>query len=181
MMYQYNRIRLPEKHAEPFTRSIDQSQIWGTFAALFGLLDTERVIISHGSIEADVPTGNHLECFSMAPTARPTQFAPLSGEGLYVLRTFNVLEPHVEEFVELSQSAWQTFEGDEDFVAGPKGLFRPATLDNGLVPMLLITWYDGLASWERSRTPDDNARENFMRRRVLTESTTAIATRLVEL
>lgn len=179
-MYRYNRIRLPEDIDTPFTKSIDQSQVWGTFAALFGLVDIERVVISYGSIADAVPASHHLENFSMVPTARPTEFAPLNGEGLYVLRTFNVLEAHVEEFVELSQSAWKTFEGSDDFAAGPKGLFRPAAQENGLVPMLLITWYDGLASWERSRAPDENARENFLRRRLLTHSTSALATRLIQ-
>ena len=46
--------------------------------------------------------------------------------------------------------------------------------------MLLVTWYDGLESWQISRRPNPAATENFLRRRELTQSTTAIATRLVE-
>jgi hypothetical protein len=44
--------------------------------------------------------------------------------------------------------------------------------------MLLVTWYDGLESWQTSRAPDPAAVENFKRRRALTDGTVALATRL---
>lgn len=46
--------------------------------------------------------------------------------------------------------------------------------------MLLCTWYDGLNSWQRSRTPAPEATENFRRRHALTSGTIAFATRLLD-
>jgi hypothetical protein len=45
--------------------------------------------------------------------------------------------------------------------------------------MLLLTWYDGLGSWQTSRQPAPDARENFRRRHALTAGTIAYATRLL--
>jgi hypothetical protein len=45
--------------------------------------------------------------------------------------------------------------------------------------MLLVTWYDRLESWERSRTPPPEAAENFRERARLTTSSIAYATRLI--
>jgi hypothetical protein len=45
--------------------------------------------------------------------------------------------------------------------------------------MLLVTWYDGFDSWQTSRQPTAEATDNFRRRRALTQSTIAYATRLV--
>jgi hypothetical protein len=184
-MYDYNRIILPptiNPSGEPtYLEQIPRKAIWGTFSALFGMASNERIVITREKLGAIIPSENLVEQFAMAATARPIEFAPLSADGLYVLRTFNVLAEHVEEFVELSQNAWTTFETDGEFTAGPQGLFHPNVLRNGLIPMQLVTWYDGLSSWERSRAPDENARDNFARRRLLTQSTSAIAARLAEL
>jgi hypothetical protein len=45
--------------------------------------------------------------------------------------------------------------------------------------MLLVTWYDGLTSWERSRQPAPEARSNFQARARLTRWALPVATRLV--
>ena len=45
--------------------------------------------------------------------------------------------------------------------------------------MLLVTWYDGLGSWQASRSPPAAARERFARRGELAASTVAYATRLI--
>ena len=63
--------------------------------------------------------------------------------------------------------------------AEPQGLFcqRDRSAEHGR--MLLLTWYDGLNSWQASRQPPQAARENFQRRHALTNGTVAYATRLV--
>ncbi len=45
--------------------------------------------------------------------------------------------------------------------------------------MMLLTWYDGLESWQNSRGSSPEAVSNFRRRRALTQGTIAFATRLV--
>ncbi|NKB98156.1 MAG: hypothetical protein GKR90_06630 [Pseudomonadales bacterium] len=164
-----------------FIDEIPKDAIWGSFMALFGMANNERIVVTNQQLSTQIPQESVVEQFSMAATTRPAKFVPLTTEGLYVIRTFNVHSEHVDEFVELSQSAWTTFETDGEFAAGAQGLFRPQIERNGLVPMQLFTWYDGLSSWERSRAPDENARDSFARRRLLTHSTSAIATRLTEL
>ena len=44
--------------------------------------------------------------------------------------------------------------------------------------MLLVTWYDSMTSWERSRTPNPQATIHFRQRAALTSSIVAYATRL---
>lgn len=183
MTYEYNRVVLPpDDNSDPsYTLNIDRTKVWGVFFGLFGMPNNERIIVSHGSIQDAIPDHALVQNFLMTATARPQTFQALTQEGLYVNRTFNVLDAHVDEFVELSQLAWETFENDSEFAAHPFGLFRPELEIEGLVPLQLFTWYDSLFSWERSRNPDEAASENFARRRMLTVTSSAIATRLVRL
>jgi hypothetical protein len=112
------------------------------------------------------------------PTVRPDKRQPRDRPGLYVFRFFRVESRNVEEFVQLSSDAWTSFEHADVYAAEPQGLFREKT-DAPEHNMLLVTWYDGLQSWETSRQPDPAARERFTRRRELTLNTEAIATMLV--
>ena len=180
MSYVYLRVRLPGAEQTSWLETLDRDQIWGVFFGLFGMRNDERIIVTH---DADLDTAQVevLEQFTMTATARPEKFAALDREGIYVNRTFNVLEQHVNEFVNLSKGAWQTFETDEEFSAYPFGLFRPDKEIDGLVPLQLFTWYESLHAWERSRNPDEAASANFARRRELTVTSSAIATRLVAL
>ena len=184
MSYEFTRIILPStipSNTGSFIDDIDKTQIWGTFFGLFGMPNNERIIVSQGTIRDVVPDDAVVSHFKMQATARPETFSHLDRPGVYVNRTFNVLAEHVDEFVQLSTVACQTFESDDEFAAHPFGLFRPELEISGLVPMQLFTWYDNLSSWERSRNPDETASENFARRRLLTVTSTAIATRLVSL
>ena len=62
----------------------------------------------------------------------------------------------------------------------PMGLFRPADATAPRGPMLLLTWYDSFNSWELSRSPHPDATANFNRRRALSRSVIAYATRLAD-
>jgi len=134
---------------------------------------------------AALPSGSAvLDTLALDSTVRPETIAPLSGPGLYVFRVFFVHPEQCDELVALSRQAWETFETSTDYVSRPLGLFRPQqdgepALD-GRVRMLLVTWYDGFASWESSRAPAPEARENFRRRHALTAGTVAYATRLID-
>ena len=93
-------------------------------------------------------------------------------------RFFRIESRNVEEFVQLSRDAWTSFEHADVYAAEPRGLFREK-IDAPEHNMLLVTWYDGLQSWETSRQPDPAARERFARRRELTLNTEAIAAALL--
>ena len=112
-------------------------------------------------------------------TARPDNEQPLTKNGLYVFRKFHVPQSDAAELVKLSRLAWQTFESGDDYATQPVGLFQPEADSDGVVRMQLITWYDGFTSWETSRAPDPEAVAYFRRRRDLTLTTYAVATRLV--
>jgi len=156
---------------------------WGTFYGLFGLSRRELLLAVHldeGATTADWLASAGLQVTDsrdLEPTARPLEFEPLSRPGLYVWRFFDIAASDVEEFVTLSTTAWRSFETDAEFASHPYGLFRSPE-QAGSVSMTLVTWYDSLASWERSRSPGDEARENFRRRGVLTQESIAFATRL---
>jgi hypothetical protein len=157
-----------------------QGELWGAFTGLFGLAGNEIFVVS--SSDAD----DRLEVSPLAaeaevwqPTARPLDRQPLTNQGLYVFRRFHVAEQDVDEVVALSKQAWTTFEVSEGYAAEPYGLFKPPADEGGIVRMMLVTWYDGFASWETSRNPAPDARDNFRRRHQLTHLTYAVATRLI--
>jgi hypothetical protein len=157
-----------------------QGRLWGAFSGLFGPASNELLVVSALEDEAQAiasPAAVAQEIWQ--PTARPTDTEPCSEQGLYVFRRFMVSEQHVAEVVALSKQAWETFEGSADYAAEPQGLFCPSVDAEGVVRMMLVTWYDGFDSWETSRQPAPEARENFQRRHALTHSTYAVATRLV--
>jgi len=169
--------------------------LWGAWYGLFGLRSNELIVVTSwpldalpsGVVSSNLPPGAMvLEQYSFVPTVRPETDTPLTRPGLYVFRFFDVHHRNVDEVAALSHEAWTTFENTADYRAEPQALFaeRDRTRDPGDTAatgtMLLLTWYDGLESWLRSRTPAPEARENFRRRAELTLGTLAIATRLVE-
>lgn len=178
--YFYQRLRAAENHSQTLIDSIRAGEFpgqrWGAFTGLFGLAGNEVILINTGT---DAPVAQCVESQVLTPTARPAASAALTKPGLYVFRRFLIDARSVAEFVELSVQAWETFEGAADFTASPQGLFKPPEDKAGHVDMLLVTWYDGFASWQTSRQPSAAAAANFRRRHALTLRTSAIATQLV--
>ena len=175
--------------------------IVGRFMGLFGLDNHELFALLAGpSADADVegrvrgalpPSIEVVDAMTMRATARPTTDAPLQRDGLYVFRFFDVRNGDVDEVVQLSRAAWQTFDSPTgaagmNYTSEPMALFRAtqrsgAPMHDADAParMLLLTWYDNFTSWERSRAPAPEAAANFRRRAALTSRTIAYATRAV--
>ena len=161
---------------------------WGVWAGLFGIASNELLVVAAASgqrTEAEftsmMPEAVQvIEALPIVPTVRPVDPAPCEKPGLYVFRFFDVKNADVDEIAGLSLEAWTTFEKSDDYQAEPQGLFRQADVGPERGRMLLVTWYDGLESWQTSRRPAPEAVENFQRRRDLTYGTSALATRLVE-
>lgn len=155
---------------------------WGVFAGLLGLRTDELLIVAAAETDDAVcpalPGLSVEDALDCRPTARPERPEAQSRPGVYVFRTLEIATADVDEFVRLSAKAWQTFEAASAYRAEPRALLR-ADLPGASTRMLLVTWYDGLASWERSRQPDPAARANFEARARLTSWALPIATRLV--
>lgn len=166
----------------------DGVRCWGIWQGLLGLASNEVLMMAAVQGEGGVPATcrDHLppdagvvDELALRSTVRPENTEPLHGEGLYVFRYFDVALADCDEIVALSAEAWRTFETTDRYASRPRGLFRPADDGRDRGRMLLVTWYDGFASWETSRAPAPEARENFRRRHELTAGTVAFATRLV--
>lgn len=163
------------------------ANVWGLFAGLFGLNSNELYIVLHNpsavspeKLALAVSELSVLRATRLRATARPMSFSPLDASGLYVFRTFRVTPGSVDATVRLSRQAWETFETGENYRAKPLGLFQELGQQDGQDEnMLLLTWYDGFASWETSRKPSAEAVDNFRQRSALTTRTGAIATRLL--
>ena len=110
---------------------------------------------------------------------RPTDREPPTRPGLYVFRFFDVNNADVDEIAKLSFEAWTTFETTDAYRAQPQGLFCQNDRTDVRGIMLLCTWYDGLESWQTSRSPPAEAADNFRRRHQLTFGTIAYAANLV--
>ena len=146
---------------------------------LFLVLSSAHTVALLRELQARLP--KHVQVIDsllMLPTVRPKDHAPLHRPGVYVFRFFETTAGAVDEIAALSDQAWQFFEKSREYKSEPMGLFRFADLQASHGRMLLLTWYDDLNSWERSRNPDPKTTENFNRRRALTQSATPYATRL---
>lgn len=187
-VYHWLRIRSVDRNwADGYKRlqvaDLQGAAVWGAFYGLFGVRSNELLFVVHAEeppIMAVTEAGFEIaDRHALVPTVRPERFDPLSRSGLYVFRFFDVANKDVDEIADLSKKAWATFENTDGYSTEPKGLFRQADRSEPHGVMLLVTWYDGFDSWQASRGAAPEARENFRKRRALTQGTVAYATRLV--
>ncbi len=169
------------------------AQIWGSFQGLFGLHSRELILVLSyplqraavvDEIQAWLPIGvSIVNRYSWVPTSRPEGATPLTGEGLYVLRFFDIRQQDADDIAAISRAAWETFEDSDQYASKPLALFKEQIKEDSPVDaqgrMLLITWYDGFASWQTSRQPAPAAVDNFKRRAALTSGTIAYACKLL--
>lgn len=165
-----------------------EATVVGSFMGLFGISNQEIFLVLalpvggdglvalRARLPADIAIRDGLP---MRATVRPADDTPLTRPGLYVFRFFDVAAADVDEVARLSQVAWETWEQDSDYSAEPHGLFRFSDPNAERGRMLLLTWYEDLRSWERSRTPHPDAVANFRRRAALSRSALPYATRLI--
>ena len=193
MSFIISRVRSTDRHFNALhteitndsNATLQPASLWGAFHGLFGLGSNELIVVSVGATEnvhknlMSLNSAAGCESLELAPTVRPVTEEPLSREGLYVFRFFDVAHVDVDEIAELSRVAWESFEHVDAYSAEPQGLFCQADRSEERGRMLLVTWYDGLNSWQAARNPPANARENFQRRQQLTNGTVAYATRLI--
>lgn len=169
-------------------------ECWGLWRGLLGIASNELLVVVSAAGAGGAPAGSVVDAArpglpgdvavvdsaALQATVRPGAPEPLTEPGLYVFRFFEVRPRDCDEVVELSREAWKTFETAAAYQARPVGLFRPDGDDGRRwTRLLLVTWYDGFASWEASRAPAPAARDNFRRRHALTGGSVAYAARLI--
>lgn len=169
------------------TSQLAPASVWGAFHGLFGVGSNELIAVTVGdddTVDASIETArrldvDHVYALTLKPTARPTSTDPLTREGLYVFRFLDVRNADIDEIASLSAQAWRTFESPDEYRAEAQALFCQRDRSEVRGRMLLLTWYDGLNSWQTSREPPAQAQALFQRRRTLTSGSIAYATRLV--
>ena len=169
--------------------AVSPASLWGAFLGLFGVASNEMIVVTQSDVAEDMAkmdatlraiTGvAGVDTRLLEPTVRPSHHQPRTRQGLYVFRFFDVANKDVDEIATLSVTAWEYFEHADDYKAAPVALFRDHDVTPARGQMLLCTWYDGLTSWQASRTPAVQATENFRKRSLLTDRTVAYATRLL--
>jgi len=195
--YCYFRLRAQARDARDLLEALREQTVpaweregglcWGIWQGLFGVGSNELLAVAAAAGDgpgvdfrpALPPDAHVVDALELESTARPESIARLPAEGLYVFRFFDVRRSDCDEIVSLSREAWETFEDTDRYASRPQGLFRPVEDGGETGRMLLVTWYDGFASWEASRSPAPEARDNFRRRHQLTGGTIAYATRLL--
>jgi hypothetical protein len=135
-----------------------------------GYWDDELVVITP-------PEGTPSEgARPLVPTVRPLSSERPAPGGVVALRDFEVAPNDLDEFIDLSVGAWESFEAAFD--ATVLGLFRRSDVTGPEVGLLLVTRYASLAVWEKSRAavPARTGRlaeagERYRRRREITQRT----------
>lgn len=193
MIYAYSRLRTRGRDHRAAVEALRgdgnaalaPANLWGAFNGLFGVASNELIVVTYGEVaNIDAALGGladvvAVDTLLLEPTVRPTEHEARTRAGLYVFRFFAVAHKDVDEIASLSLRAWGDFETSDDYSAIPQGLFRQHDTSSSNGRMLLCTWYDGLNSWQTSRTPPGDAGELFRRRHAMTQSTVAYATRLL--
>ena len=169
-VYRYTEFRVPKGGwGEAIAGARSDAGVIALFAAEIGAAASDGVLLS---TDADVALpAEVLATYRLVPTARPTERpSGLDPSGVYAHRWFDVAAADVEEVVGLSASAWPAFEAG---TPGTRiiGLFRVLDVAEPAARLLLLTYYPSLAAWESSRATEGSAREAFVRRHQLTEST----------
>jgi len=147
--------------------------VWGLFVPQIGAASETVEVVVAGELPA-LTSATVAVAHALDATVRPTDDAPLTDDGVYALRWFEIDPVDWPEFLALSEGAWPGFEGANPGVR-VHGFFR-----GGDERVLLVTRYPSLASWESSRNaPDDAGGANFRRRHELTRSTIVRTYRLI--
>lgn len=127
----------------------------------------------------------HSQTQRLVATVRPADSSLPSEDGLYVHRWFEIDASDWEEFLDLSNTAWPSMEAAFPGVR-IVGFWKSLQPEADEARILLITRYEDLAQWEKSRyyggEPVKEAKEafdRFARRARLTKRSIARFTRLV--
>ena len=182
MIYTYRTIRIERRAWRIVAEAL--GNVYGLWRGEIGWYSDEGAVMSAEPLRQTVGGVISSEERRLAATVRPARPDPPREDGIYAHRWFEVATEHFEEFLELSEGAWPSFEST--FGVRIVGLWRDLEPPDGTEHALLITRYPSLAVWEASRpysseqTPGaEEARRRFVRRSELTLRTGVRVGRLV--
>ena len=154
---------------------------------MFGLKTNEIAILSAWPGEADgqLCIGNfakdtRVECpaqQNLVATVRPTEATPINNPGIYVIRWIVIDAQDIAEYTDLCLKTWPRFESGN--TQRCYGVFRPVE-SSKVCTMLMLTWYENLGAWERSRQLDPRDQHMWLRRSQMELAHWAEAGRLAE-
>lgn len=137
-------------------------RLYGVFKSIIGLSINRAVVISEWPDETLAAAWGHLGLEGVEGgrtesrelwegTSRPTPGrSPMEAGGVYSHRAFDILEPDWPRFLELSETAWGSFEGTH--ATRVAGFWKSRTPPGpGQLRVRLMAWYESLDAWERSR------------------------------
>jgi hypothetical protein len=114
---------------------------------------------------------------SIHPNMESVDYKRLEKPGIYVIRWITMYTHDIAEYTELCLKTWPRFEvGDTQRCYG---VFR-STESTDLCAILMLTWYENLSAWERSRQLDPRDRPMWVRRSQMELSHWAEAGRLAK-
>ncbi len=166
--YEYRACRIARGAWPAFTRAVFErcapeteaagGRVSGLFAGLIGLANDEAVLLrawpDAGSLARDAAgtlADDSIVSADIAvlePTVRPEGVVQIGAPGVYAHRWFWLQDGDIAEFVRLSDELiWPFFEADGCRIVG---LWRDV-YERPHAKLLLITRYDSVAHWERTR------------------------------
>jgi hypothetical protein len=171
--YDYLTITLERGRLPDFAKAAGGiAGVIGLFQGQLGFASNEMVLLSRDAPSLErlraAPGVQAIDAEVLTPTVRPGDDAQLKRDGIYVHRWFTVDGDRVEDFVALSNKAWENFEGS--YETEIFGLFTAAPRD-GAGRLLLLTWYASHGVWEASRDQTRDPAGLFVRRHALTRTT----------
>ncbi|HJW40623.1 MAG TPA: hypothetical protein VJ476_05255 [Rhizomicrobium sp.] len=155
-------------------------EVVGLFQGQLGFASNEAVVLlrrpersRHAPMLVAGPKAIAVQMEALTPTVRPADTKKLKSGGIYVHRWFTVDAEKVADFIDLSNRAWQNFEGSYDTEIF--GLFTAEAgeqdVRNEERRLLLLTWYASHGVWETSRDQTRDPAGLFVKRHELTRST----------
>ena len=178
-------------HASVFFET-NGEQLYGVWRSQIGLSRdtlTTLIVIDEGpnikSAYVDfiqgIPNVKTVAVNFMEPTLRPQTSQKPSKQGNYAFRWFDTPENNFEEFLELCQAAWPSFEAQYD--SQVIGLWRVQQNTVDTIRTLLLTRRRDLGMWERSKIPttqeEVETRQKLSRRYDLCDWTIVYTTTLL--
>ena len=164
-------------------------EVVGLFAPQLGFASNEAAVLirwpegQRRSSAAISATPGVVACHvdALTPTVRPTDGGKPKTGGIYVHRWFTVDSDRIADFIDLSNRAWNRFEGA--YGAEIFGLFSAAPtakdLGAGQGRLLLLTYYASHGVWEVSREQTIDPEGLFAQRHALTRTTIGRSSLLV--
>ncbi|MEM7018940.1 MAG: hypothetical protein AAF512_16570 [Pseudomonadota bacterium] len=165
-------------------------KLYGVWSGQIGLASNEGVVMTVwpdaeravSLVLDNAPDIVDVQRERLVSTVRPQTTEPPAEPWIYAHRWFHIQERDWPEFLELSKTAWNHFEVENEIQV--VGFWLSLDVESPAAKVWLMTRYASLAVWEGSRTDkatNDEQKEaarRFIRRHELTESTSVVTTRL---